>query len=152
MISPAVRREIDRILAEKYSRSAIVSLGSPAVLDEETWNAIGVSAAVEGELRDPLILDWTAGPSGEVRYDEGDFPIPIPLGNVVTAEVMSMNTGTSRQRMKCTVWFEDPDGYTKGSHSETFYCDPYGAIYTATPRVTINKEGTWELHALLETA
>lgn len=152
MISTAVRREIDKILAEKYSRSAIVSFGSPAVLDEQSWNAIGVAAAAEGELRDAFIFDWTAGPSGEVEYDEGDFPVPIPLGNEVTAEVMSMNRGASRQRMKCTVWFENPDGYTKGSHSETFYLDPYGAIYTATSRVTINKEGTWELHALLETA
>ncbi|MBA7658841.1 hypothetical protein ES703_66801 [subsurface metagenome] len=152
MISPEVRREMERILARENPGSAIVGFASPAVLDEESWNAIRVSALVEGELRDPLILDWTAGPYGEVRYDEGDFPVPIPLGNEVSAEVMSMNTGTSRQRMKCTVWFEDPDGYTKGSHSETFYCDPYGAIYTATPRVTINKEGTWELHALLVTA
>ena len=56
MISTAVRREIDRILANKYPRSAIVSFGSPGVLEEETWNAIGVSAVVEGELRDPLFL------------------------------------------------------------------------------------------------
>jgi len=123
---------------------------TPEILDERYWNAIGVPAAAEGELSNPKIYDWTAGPSGGVSYRESDFPVAIPLGNEVTAEVMSMNLGSSRQYMRCKVWFEDPDGLTKGSHTETFYCDPYGAIYTATTRVTINKEGTWRLHALLE--
>lgn len=136
-------------IKEPLSRGAVVVF-SPEILDERTWNAIGVSAVAEGELRDPVLLDWTAGPAGEVSYVESDFPVSIPLGNEVTAEVMSMNTGASRQRMRCTVEFEDPDGYTKGSNSETFYLDPYGAIYTATTRVTIDKEGAWKLHATLE--
>jgi len=133
----------------QIGNNAIIAF-APEILDERTWNAIGVSAAAEGELSNPTIYDWTAGPSGGVSYKESAFPVAIPLGNEVTAEVMSMNTGPSAQQLRCTVHFEDPDGLTKGKHSETFYCDPYGAIYTATPRVRINKEGTWKLHALLE--
>ena len=124
---------------------AVISLG---VLDERTWNAIGVVAAAVGELRDPTIYNWTLVPYKQ--YRESAFPVPIPLGHEVSAEVMSINLGASRQYMRCTVKFKDPDGLTKGSHAETFYLDFGGAIFTATTRVTINKEGTWKLHALLE--
>jgi len=135
------------LLAERGIGTVIMA----GVLDEENWNAIGVSAEVtNGELRDPKIYDWTAGPAGQVSYDEGDFPIPIPLNHEVTAEVMSMNAGPSSGDCRCTVYFKNPDGLTKGSHTETFHLDPYSAIYTATTRVTINKEGTWKLYALLE--
>jgi len=135
--------------AERIVRNAAITFSS-TVLDERTWNAIGGSAGVVGELRDPILYDWTAGPVGQVSYDESDFPVPIPIGHQVTAEVMSLTTSGSGQA-KCTVEFKDPNGNVKGKHSETFNFGPVpGAIYTATPRVTIDKEGTWKLHAILE--
>jgi len=134
------------LLAERASGTAIIA----GILDEESWDAIGIAAITGGELRDPKIFDWTAGPVGQVSYDEGDFPVPITLNHEVTAEVMSLNNSPGSGNCRCTVWFKDPDGLTKGSHTETFSLDPYSAIYTATTRVSINKKGTWKLHALLE--
>lgn len=149
MISPAVRREIDRILDNKYPGSAIVGFGSPGVLDEETWEVIGIGE-LSGKIQDPTLYDLTAGPGYNVYYEEDEFPVPIPLGHRIHADVMFFNTSDYHYDMKCTTEWIDPDGHSVGKYSATYPMDAHSAIFEGPSDTVLDKQGTWELHAILE--
>lgn len=149
MISPEVRREMERILARENPGSAIVGFASPAILDDRSWNAIGMGE-LSGKLQDPKVYDLTEGPGYNVYYEEDEFPVPIPLGHEIHAEVMFFNTSDYHYDMKCTVEWIDPDGHSVGKHSATYPMDAHSAIFEGPSDTVLNKAGTWELHALLE--
>ena len=131
---------------EQIEKNAIIVF-SPEILDERIWNVAKVVAApAEGALE----YAWLSY-NGYQNYTEGDFPVTVPLGETVSATVQYANKAAYSQYMKCTVEFIDPDGNSRGENHSTFNMGAYAGRVIDTDDVVIDKEGTWKIHAILET-
>jgi len=143
-ISPAVRREIEKILERKNPGGAIV-VGSPGVLDEKTWNAVDAFApAVEGHLLPPYVRDVT----DDVWYTA--LPASIPVGHTVYGDVFYYNDGDYKEIFTCTVELIDPDGRSRGKFTGSSYVPPGEQRGEHTEDVVLDKAGIWKIHAILE--
>lgn len=145
MISPELKRKMERILARENPGSAIVGFASPAVLDEQTWNAVDAFApAVEGHLLSPYVRDVT----DDVWYTY--LPASIPVGHTVYGDVFYYNDGDYKEIFTCTVELIDPDGRSRGKFTGSSYVPPREQRGEHTEDVVLDKAGIWKIHAILE--
>jgi len=127
---------------------AVISLA----LDEQTWSAIEAISAANGHLEFwRLIEKDSSGNILNIWQTEAFFPVNIPLGHMVQAEVDIVNDSSYDLAGTLTVEFLDPDGSSRGKRSFT-----YSAILLGTQRgvttsyTTLDKGGTWAIHAKFE--
>jgi len=128
-------------------RGVRIGLGSPSVLDAGSWAAITAGAgAGEGHLEWPIIKDVT----NDIGYGEEDFPVNLPVGTEVRAQLYGVNDGNALLAMTLTVWLEDPDGVSRGLTTNTRDVYPGDQINGIGDNVTLDKTGDWIFHAKLE--
>jgi len=134
---------------EQVARNAAIVF-APAILDEESWNAIdAVGVPAEGHLELPLL--YIVGIGYIYAYE---LPYTLPLGSYSTkAFCNAVNDTDYRQDFKMTIEFLDPDGIAHGKDVDIDDIVGGGSKTMSTPYTTIgNKEGIWKIHAILETA
>jgi len=135
--------------AEKIAQSyiATIGLGSPAVVAEETWEAIDAMVPVpEGHIEFSKLEDLTSG----IEYREGDLPVEIPVGHKVRANVIMYNDTPYDQTFTYSIEFLDTHGGSHGLDKYTGIIAGGGTAYETTYNVTLEEGGTWKIHALLE--
>lgn len=141
-LSGAVR-EAEKIVAGKVA----IDIGSPGQLDEETWDAMTVGTPpVQGFLEFVRIEDEDT----ETSYHEEDLPVILPFGVNVTARVGFNNSGVYVAAFTCTVAFIDPENIPRGTVTESVPLTPGAGSTVDTTIVTLDKPGTWKVHAILE--
>ena len=118
-------------------------------LDERTWSAIdAIGVAEEGHLEFFRLHDKT---SGDIWQDEYFLPVEIPIGHVVQAEVDIINDSSYDLAGTLTVEFIDPDGNSRGKRSFSYSAiSPGDQRGVTTNEVTLDKDGTWKIHAKFE--
>lgn len=138
-LRPEIRADIDR--------TARMAFSTKNVLAENTWDAINVAGAPEGELTDGCgIYDWDTS----TMYTVPDLPASIDLEHLVDGEGEGQNTGNTTQDFTLTVELIDPDGNVRATDTDTETKVPGEYITAVTPQATLDKSGTWELHVKLE--
>lgn len=135
-------------LSEKVKKEVAV-IGSPATLDEQTWPAIDAFSAIAGHLTLGGLIDNT-DPANPVIYLPADLPATIPCGHVVFATVIAHNDDPYVAHLfTTTAEFLDPDGVSRGADSDTVSIPAGGTHTLATLEITLDKPGTWNVHAVL---
>ena len=136
-----MRGKVSRIIA---GEGAVISLA----LDERTWSAIDAIGVAGGHLEFFRLYDQT---SGNQWLDDYFLPVSIPLGHVVQAEVDIINDSSYGLTGTLTVEFIDPDGNSRGKRSFSYTAIPPGDQRgVTTSYITLDKDGTWKIHAKFE--
>lgn len=118
-----------------------------SAIAEMTVNAINaVALTAEGHIEFSRIIDLSTG----IDYREDDLPVGLPLGHIVRASVKFWNDTDYDQDFYDSLEFIDPDGYSRGKIEYTGEIAAGGSAFETTPRVTLDKPGVWQVHAVLD--
>ncbi len=114
-------------------------------LSEKVKREMGaiVASPAEGHLEFSGIYDY------DTMKTHFTIPVTLPYGHDVFGAVLYYNDTASPMEMTCMCEFLDPDGVSAGQLTDV---ETVGAGYhrtATTDRVTLNKNGTWKLHATL---
>jgi hypothetical protein len=120
----------------------------PAIPFTSNWNAV-MAVSPTGHINPTVIGDDTDNKTYTVP---SAWPISIPLGHAIWGGVTCWNDSGASVKVKCTIWFVDPNGSTKGSYSDTGTIAAGGAHAVATASVPLDKAGVWTLYAKMELA
>ena len=142
-------RELTGVMdhANEVVRGVSIGLGSPGILDQQSWAAIiaGAPAAV-GHLEMPIIKDVT----NDIGYGEADFPVELDVGTVVRGQMFGINDSTGSLELTIAVWLEDSEGVSRGLAVNTWTIPPGEAISGVSEEIALDKGGSWILHGKLE--
>ncbi len=128
-------------LAERATGVAIIT----AKLDEKTWAAVDAVGELAW-IHTPQIYDET---TGEFYY-EADFPIEIPVGNIINGRAWFTNLYSYQCTFFVTVEFIDPDANIVGRWYGAAIADPGEDFQKGSESIVINKAGMWKFHAKIE--
>lgn len=91
--------------------------------------------------------------SGIYDYDTAKtyftIPVTLPLGHDAFGAVLYYNDTASPLEMTCMCEFIDPDGVSRGRLTDVETVGAGSHKTATTDCVTLNKNGTWKLHATL---
>ncbi len=121
------------------------------ILDEKTWDAIGLGGPIPGGRiveQECLLTDMEL----DKQYHVSEFPVEIPLQHEVYGTGVGQNTADYNQEMQISVDIIDPDGISRGYNNWRDLILPSHYIYLVTTNVKIDKEGIWKFHVKLENA
>ena len=101
-----------------------------------------------GRIFASFVHDFTAGRT----YHSRDFPVAIPAEHEVAALAGGQNTSGRTLSLRMTVELRDPAGRVRASRSNAASVDHGRVIWSlwSTPRVRLDREGTWSVTARLE--
>ncbi len=127
-----------------------VKVAALTQVDERSWNAISVEAAeVAGEITGASVQDWT----DQKQWWDDYFPVNIPFGHDVYVRVSFKNTGNVDVNFRVTIQVIDPDGIVATERVYVPAPPPFVPGEGSTcmcDKLTIDKAGTWVIHATLE--
>lgn len=147
-----MRKELVGVMeqANEVAGRATIALGSPGVVDEESWSAVSaILPAAAGVIQNPSV--WDFGVTPNKVYYLADFPVELPLERgYIRGIAEGKNTGDYAQQFTITIEFIDPNGVARGTHSITSNTSPGATISGLTDNVILDKVGAWTLHVTLE--
>lgn len=117
------------------------------ILDERTWPAMDVTAEADVALVTPMVRDVT----NSIWYDKADFPVTLALYTEVQGQVAALNNSSYVITVVITVELLDKDGIAHGRYTGSPATIQPGWTYTLqTDYVILSKEGSWKIHAIVE--
>lgn len=121
-----------------------------SLLDEKTYDAISIAAGT-------AIIDHATVRNVETgeqyRSDNEELPVELPLGTKVQVLAAAYNPEDYAQQLCVTSELIDPDGIVRASERG---CSSFGPVVTygvwapTAGSVTLDKEGVWQIHGLVE--
>ena len=113
MISPAVRREIDRILANKYPNVTSPEvlgrlMASPGYVKVDEWSDSQVIASIEAAGVADGILSTAFEFWDDVNGEWINYPPTVPFGSIIGIRASVFNPTDYKEHMKVEVELYDP--------------------------------------------
>lgn len=132
-----------------------VKVGTLTQVDERSWNAIEVAAPdIAAQIVGAYLHDVTTD-TGYVESDPSDrhpFPVDIPHGHIIYANILTDNIGDVALKMRVLIELIDPDGIVRHSlWTGTFTVSPGGSMASRSiPHTELDRAGTWVLRGVIE--